>query len=407
MFKSPFLTGVLFLAVLYSRAQMPVQTHIDLEKERNAIQKEIEDVKRSLDQTHRNKKETLGQLALLQRKLYLRHSAIQDLNSQINYIQGDMNESWREIRNLRVELDTLRSQYAENMAFAYKNRSSYDLLNFIFSATSFNDAMKRIAYLKSYRAHLEERAENISRTQALLQSKIEGLKVSRQEKDQAFKEQNNEKAILEAEKKEKDAVVNHLKSQESELKKEMAVKQCQDQKLSAAISAVIRRANNASRESHNKAFTGSETATKPKTVTVFETENNIGLTGSFEKSKGRLAWPVSQGTISMAFGLQEYLPGVYHFNPGITLDVAPGTAVKAVFEGQVQSVLDLGEVRGLVIRHGKYFITYGNLSTISVSKDEQAKAGQTIGRVAALGKLEFWLSDDKINWLNPEEWLHR
>src|SRR5579859_7737149 len=162
--------------IFAQQAQPPAQSRADLEKERAAIQKEIEDVRRTLDETHKNKRETLGQLALLQRRLHLRESAIRNINAQIDVIQGDMNESWREILKLRAELDTLRVQYAQSIVFAYKNRSSYDFLNFIFSAGSFNDALRRIQYLKSYRAYREERAENIRRTQELLQSKIDGLK---------------------------------------------------------------------------------------------------------------------------------------------------------------------------------------------------------------------------------------
>jgi septal ring factor EnvC (AmiA/AmiB activator) len=79
----------------------PAQSRADLEKERAAIQKEIEDVRQSLDETHKNKRETLGQLALLQRRLRLRESAIRNINAQIDVIQGDMNESWREILKLR------------------------------------------------------------------------------------------------------------------------------------------------------------------------------------------------------------------------------------------------------------------------------------------------------------------
>ncbi len=90
--------------------------------------------------------------------------------------------------------------------------------------------MRRIQYLKSYRAYREERAENIRRTQNLLQSKIDGLKVTRIEKDEALKKQSKEAQMLEDEKKEKDAVVTKLQSQEKELKKEMIAKQKQDQK---------------------------------------------------------------------------------------------------------------------------------------------------------------------------------
>jgi len=428
MRKTLFLAGVLFFILALTHGQASAQSKADLEKERAAIQKEIEDVKRSLDETHRNKKETLGQLALLQKRLHLRESAIQNINAQINFIQGDMNESWRQILKLRRELDTLRLQYAESIAFAYKNRSSYDFLNFIFSATSFNDAMKRIEYLKSYRAYREERAENIRRTQEQLQGKIDGLKVSRLEKDEVLKKQNRERAILEDEKKEKDAVVSKLKSQEKELKKEMAAKQKQDSKLAGSINAVLRRAREeAMREAKKR---GAEPKAAEKVIaktnppvndnpvatvapakakaapTVFETENDVRLSGDFEKNKGHLPWPVNSGVISMSFGLHEYMK-VMHNNQGITIDVDAGTAVKSVFEGVVQGVFNVGDVQAIMIRHGKYFTTYSNLSTVSVSKGEQVKTSQIIGRVAEIGQLELILSDEKSRMFDPEKWLHK
>src|SRR5215467_2811660 len=130
MLKTLLTGSFLLIVVAFSRAQAPAQSRSELEKERAAIQKEIEDVKRSLDETHSHKRETLGQLALLQRRLKLRERAIRNINQQLDAIQGDMNESWREILKLRAELDTLRVQNAQSIVFTYKNRSSYDLLNF-------------------------------------------------------------------------------------------------------------------------------------------------------------------------------------------------------------------------------------------------------------------------------------
>ncbi len=109
-------------------------------------------------------------------------------------------------------------------------------------------------YLKSYRAYREQRAENILKTQVLLQNKIDGLKIKRVEKDEALVKQNKERQVLEVEKKEKDQVVEQLQSQEKELKKEMNAKQKQDQKLGNAIVAAIRRAReDAIREAKKKA----------------------------------------------------------------------------------------------------------------------------------------------------------
>jgi murein hydrolase activator len=402
----------------------------DLEKEREAIQKEIEDVKRSLDENKKNKKETLGQLALLQRRLRLRLQAIQNINQQINFIEGDINNSWQEILKLRRELDTLRKQYEQSVVYSYENRSNYDFLNFIFAATSFNDALKRVAYLKSYRAYREERAENIKQTQGLLQGKIDGLKVKRVEKDEALQKQNKEKEVLEVEKKEKDAVVNKLQSQEKELKKQMAAKQRQDQKLGSAISASIRRARNeAIKEAKKKdavakadkpapsnkaanvanpgSTTNASTETKPKNLTVFDNRADVAMSDNFEKNKGHLPWPMNAGNVVMPYGPHEYVKGVIHNNQGITIEANPGNTVKAVFDGVVQSVFNVGDVQGVVLRHGKYFTAYSNLSSVSVANGEVIKTGQTVGKLAEIGQLEFIITDDKDRTLDPERWLRR
>ncbi|HCL84053.1 MAG TPA: hypothetical protein DIC22_08755 [Chitinophagaceae bacterium] len=436
-------TVFLFIVILYSvntcLAQTPAQSRSDLEKERASIQKEIEDVKRSLDITHKNRKQTLGQLALLQKRLRLRQAAINNINQQLNFIQQDMNNSWQEIIKLKKELDTLRKQYAESVVYAYENRTNYDYLNFIFAANNFNDALKRVEYLKSYRAYREQRAENILKTQALLQSKIDGLKIKRVEKDEALVKQNKERQVLEVEKREKDQVVEQLQSHEKELKKEMNAKQRQDQKLGNAIAAAIRRAREeAIREARKKAAAGAAantagtapektdiakntsgtaiTGANPPAVkpavrtapaTLFDTRADVALSGNFEKDKGHLPWPIASGTIAMRFGPHEYIKGVVHNNQGITIESSPGTSVTAVFDGEVQGVFFVGDVSAVMIRHGKYFTTYSNLSSVAVSKGQSVKMGQVLGKLADIGQLEFVLSDEKDRLFDPEKWLRR
>jgi septal ring factor EnvC (AmiA/AmiB activator) len=432
---------ILFISIFYlisnAHAQSPAQSRSELEKERASIQKEIEDVKRSLDETHKNRKQTLGQLALLQKRLRLRQAAISNINQQLNFIQVDMNTSWQEIIKLKKELDTLRKQYAESVIYAYENRTNYDYLNFLFASSNFNDAVKRVEYLKSYRAYREQRAENIQRTQILLQNKIDGLKLKRIQKDEALVKQNKERQVLEVEKKEKDQVVEQLQGQEKELKKEMNAKQRQDQKLGNAIAAAIRRAReDAIREAKKRAAadaaanvattapaktdaskntSAGNTGTMPSTIkpavksaaTIFNTTADITLSGNFEKDKGHLPWPIASGTIAMRFGPHEYIKGIIHNNQGITIESAAGTSVTAVFDGDVQSVFNVGDVSAVMIRHGKYFTTYSNLSSVSVSKGQAVKMGQVLGKLGDIGQLEFVLSDDKDHLFDPERWLRR
>ena len=234
------------------------------------------------------------------------------------------------------------------------------------------------------------------------------------------------------EKKEKDAVVSKLQSQEKELRKQMLAKQKQDLKLSNAIAAAIRRARDeavrdarrkeaASKPAPEKTVatnksanlntpnTGSSTPaeSKPKAMTPFDSRADLVLSDNFDKNKGHLPWPVSAGNVVMTYGPHEYIKGVTHNNPGLTIETSVGSVVKAVFDGLVQNVINVGDVQAVILRHGKYFTTYSNLAGVSVSKNQAVRTGEVLGKLADIGQLEFIISDDKDRNLDPERWLRK
>jgi murein hydrolase activator len=424
-----------FAGLMISCSLFAQGTKSDLERQRAAIQREIDEVRKSLNETKKNKKETLGQLSLIQKKLRLRQAEIENINKTINLINGDINSSYRDIVKLKKELDTLKLQYEKSVLYAYKNRSNYDFLNFIFSASNFNDALKRVAYLKSYRNYREQQAANIRNTQLQLEQKIATLNNNKLRKTTVLVEQNKQKQVLQVEKKEKDVVVSRLKSRESELTREIAAKRKQDQKLASAITAAIRRAREeAAREAaaaakkkqaEEAAIAKTKTATSPggTTTTVVKTEPKAkkplsvfdadpaskALSDDFEKNKGSLPWPVEAGRVSMHFGRQRVEGlNIDYDNPGITIETDAGKSVKAVFDGEVSYVFYVGDVQGVIIKHGKYFTTYSNLTSTSVTKGQEVKRGQVIGRVAekedGSGDIEFLISKENQNF-NPESWL--
>ena len=413
------------------------QNRSDLEQQRAEIQEEIAAVKRSLDQTKKNTKASLGQYNLLQKKLRLREAAINNINKQIDYIQDDISKSRNDVAKLTMDLDTLKMQYQKSVIYAYKNRNNYDFLNFIFSATSFNDALKRVAYLKSYRAYREQQSKNIVATQTLLKKKIGGLEQSRKEKDDVLAKQEKEKQELDAEKKEQAVVISKLKSREKELNRELTSKQKADNKLRASIKAAIDREIKLARakaledEKKAKAAAAKVAATKPaaekpatdepakeevavvkKTKSVFD-ESPAGeiISDNFEKNRGKLPWPIDKGNIKINFGRYS-IPGtkLAGNNPGLTLETEQGGPVKAIFDGEVISVFDVEGESNVLIRHGKYFTTYGNLAGTTVTKGTKVKTGQVIGQAAANadgnGEIEFLLLLENKN-LDPAAWIRK
>jgi len=433
--KKHFLTFLLLCgAVLFAAAQ-PAKDKADLEKERREIQDELKQIQDAYNNVKGQTKQSLAQLNMLKRKMNLQERYIGSINRELRLIDDDIYKSSLEIFRLRRQLDTLKSEYARTIVYAYKNRSSFNYVNFIFSATSFNDALRRIEYLKSYRAYREKQVENINETQDLIARRQEQQQQRKQEKNDALKDQTMERNVLAVQRREKDDVVSKLKSQEKDLQKEIATKKKRDKDLQNAIAAIIRREIEAAKkaeiarieaakktESEKNTNTTTSPTTRPSTPVTKPAERpesylelnakDVALGTDFSEARGRLPWPVDKGYVKVPFGTYVIegtkLKGD---NPGLTIGTEKGSAVKAVFDGVVSAVHNYGDGAAIVIRHGKYFTSYSNLSSVSVSKGASVSRGQVIGRAGEAddnvgGQVDFMLLVEANN-VNPAPWLSR
>ena len=225
---------------LSASAQQPADKDA-LQKEREQLKKEIAETEKALNETRKTAKVNMGQLSLINRKMDLQGNIIDNIYGEIKNLNTNIFQAQKEVNKMSRILDTLKKEYANSMIYAYKNRSNYDYLNFIFSASSFNDAIKRVAYLKSYRSYREMQAENILRTQDMLEERIKILSGTKQRKNAVLQEQDKEMTQLERQQQEKKVIVNKLKSQQKELTAQVNAKRKQDAKLKNMITAMIRR----------------------------------------------------------------------------------------------------------------------------------------------------------------------
>jgi septal ring factor EnvC (AmiA/AmiB activator) len=434
------------LAFAFSVNVHAQETKEDIQKRQQQLLQEISELNSTLNQIKKNKKQSLGQLALVQRKIGARQELINSINKQLHHLDDTIYFNQIKIYRYKKEIDTLKDQYAKSLVFAYKNRSNYDYLNFLFSATSFNDAIKRVAYLKSYRQYRETQVNSILKTQQLLQDQIGLLNSNKLQKNNSLKEQSKQLDVLEDDKKEQDQVVKQLKGQEKDIAAQIKEKEKTRQKLQVALQAVIRReieaakrkeqerlaeekrkqqlatnnnsANPASGGADNSASknnTGSTGLVNPnktnRVYSPFEStteETNVSI--NFENNRGRLPWPADQGFVSTHFGRYQ-VPGTQLWGdmPGIEISLPVNSNIKAVADGVVSAIFDLGGGQTVVVRHGKYFTTYNNLSSSSVEKGQEVKAGKVLGKAAmgtnGDGQIIFMVTNDKNVNLNPEGWL--
>ena len=412
---------IFFSAVV--TAQPP--TREELEKQRQQLKKEIEQTERLLTENKTKTKENFVQWKLINDKVNLQDRVIDNINRDIDLLDNNIFGINRDINRYDRLLDTLKQEYAKSMVYAYKNRGNYDFLNFIFSAASFNDAIKRIAYLKSYRNYREMQGENILRTQELRRQRIENLGGVKEKKSIVLETKDKEMTVLENQQKEKDRILAELKKQGKQLNNQIAAKKKQMLKVDNAIAAAIKRALDDARklalakEKANTATTKVSTPTTSKKTdkktevkkeppTILLNSENTALNEKFVINRGSLPWPVDKGYLLMHFGTNKLPGGGDIVVNCITVATEIGSSVRTIFDGVVSKVLYIDDMQVVIIQHGKYFSTYSNLGSVNVQTGQNVKTGQVIGKAAAnldgVGAVDFYINDERSN-LDPERWL--
>ena len=442
-----FIFLVLFLMTVVGASAQ--QSREELQKKEQELKKELSDLNRQLSETQKNKKLSLNELALIKRKVAKREELVRGINNQINELDNTIYLNELDIYRLRKELDTLKLKYAKSIVFAYKSRGSYEYLNFLFSARNFNDAVKRMAYLKSYRQNRETQAIAIAQSRTMLTQKVDVLNSNKKERMVTLTAQSEQLKVLQEDKKAQDKVVAQLKGQESVIAKQIKDKEKQRVRMQQAVMAIIKReieeAARKDRIAKQKAIDDAKknaAAVAPKNNTTDNSVKNntaassaknnepivLAKAGSrpyspfesteegretsmhFEQNRGRLPWPVDRGNVFIEFGVST-VPGtkLKQNSDGIHIALPEGSAVKSIADGEVSYV---GEVNGdqvVMVRHGKYFTVYQQLSSASVSVGKEVKAGSMLGRsgksIDGEGSIIFTINNERGVPLNPDQWL--
>ena len=232
---------LLFLLLGSSTLYAQQPTRGELEKRRANLLNEIAETQQQLEATKKDKKATLGQLNALTAKLNARQKLINNINSELTNINGNISMSSQEIQSLNKNLDVLRAGYAQSIRYAYKHRESQNMMAFLFSANDFNDAIRRMQYLKKYRDFRKEQAEKIRLTQGQLKQQIGVLNTQKTQKGALLKAEELQKSEIQDETKQTNEIVMELKGREKELVTQIQQNQKTARRLESTIKDQIKK----------------------------------------------------------------------------------------------------------------------------------------------------------------------
>lgn len=409
------------------------QSSSKLKQEQQRLEKKISGTKQLLSKTKQQTSNSLQQLRLLEQQISFREDLLRNFDNQIRSAELKIKEKEWQVSDMELRIQKLKVQYKRLLLYAYKNRNKYGKLMFLFSSGSYNEAVKRNLYLKKVAEIQQKQFHLIRQHQQLITTQITSIDNERKEKLLLVDEKKNEKeAILKDRAKQADVYQTFKQKEDvllAQLKKDEREKAVLKQQIAMAIKREVeaaeakRKREEAARIAAAKAKKESGPAVsipekEVESVPFTESSESAALGKSFEVNRGKLPWPVERGAITEQFGKNPHptLKNVYTENRGIDIAAPKNSSVRAVFEGEVTSVLNIpGAGKVVIIKHGNYRTVYTNL------KETYVKSGDKVGTKKTIGTLLTQEGESNsvahfevhqvvgtaVNCLNPTLWISR
>ena len=386
------------------QAQQTSKKQKELEAQRLRLKKEIKQINSILFNNIKIRKSALTQVEDLQVKLNVRLELIKVTNEQANLLTTRISINERNISTNRLELRNLKDEYANLIQKSYESKSLQNRLMFLFSSESFLQAYKRVQYLKQYASYRRKQGKAIANKTKLLQELNRILNNEKAEKILLIEENRLVQQQIEKDAQDQKSLIKTLEQKQTSLASQISKKEKQQKAIDREINRLIREAIAASNKALGK---------KRKKTFQLTPEAKL-IADNFKANKGRLPWPLEKGVVVQGFGRQRHpvVKTTTIQSNGVILATEPLEKVRAVFEGEVMSVIVIkGSNPSVLIRHGNFITLYTNLAKLYVTKGEKVNAKQAIGEVFTnlqTGKTQFQFGIfNNVNALNPKEWVYQ
>lgn len=403
----------------------------DLRKKRQQESRTIKDTNRKLNTNTRETRRQLNRLETLRGDMK-RQSAIMARARQsadsVNHAIARLNDT---IAGMDSTLRVLRASYGAALRRMQAESTPSSALSFVLSSESFEQAYRRVRYLRQFTKWRRRKGEELKKAQAELAERRARLALLGRERGDALQRLNLATSKLRSQQAETENLVASLKKEEGNLRQLLRESEARRNKLDGEIDRLIRaeqeRQERLRREEEARAAArrqkpggGAPTETAPAKETprsdkeVLTADADRKLSGSFESNKGRLLFPVAGSySIARAFGRQQH-PELKHVeteNSGIDIEARRNAPVRSVFDGTVSAIFRQPGFNTIVmVRHGRYITIYAGLGTLSVKNGEKVKTGQTLGTIAPdpdndnRSILHFEIRRERQK-LDPSQWV--
>ena len=390
---------IILLGLVVGWVSLHGQSIESLRKDIERDRKELNKIEQLLKANTASKQSSERELKLIRNTITGRRNVIRKLDSQIGSLVVSVERKQQELDRGQKELERLRREYAGYIYEGYKSSLRGDAFTFLFSSKDFNDANRRLAYMRHAAAARRQTAAEIDSIAKVLTSQIEELDARKQELAETRDSRQKE--------------LKTLRNSEDTQKKKVAQLSSTEKNLKSKATAARKKIEQAQKKINS--LIAAETK-KKSGRTQAQIDADVILSGQFGQNKGKMPYPVRGGVIIDHFGRQNHhlYSNMIIDNGGVNIGGKAGDPVKCVFDGEVRTILsltNLGQNTAVLVRHGDYFTVYQNIVNVSVKVGDKVSINQTIGTLPTTTNqddhylhFEVWQNNQK---LNPEHWLNR
>ena len=446
-----------FLCVFYAPpagGQTPGKKEA-LQQRKVQLQDEIDLANSILKKTRTDKQLSVSQVRALEQKVRAREALIHTIDREVSLLDNQIGAQKEAIHSMDSEINSLKKKYAGMLRMAQRRKTYVTQWAFVFSSQSVNQAIKRLYFLRQYARFRAQQVEEILGLQKKKEVQIGILQQQKGQKKVLLSQEVQQKQVLVKEKSQRELAVSKLAKQEGKILGDIKKKKGELQKLERQIQGLIademRKAREkAERDALEKEATSiglaqgtdytdkmnnvqlKQLISKKRTATNNPAPAGAASTASatakafamtpeaslvsknFELNRGALPWPVERGIVIQPFG-ENPVPGtsgVTIKNPGIDIATTTGSTARAVFEGEVSTIIRIpGANKAVLVKHGQYFTVYSNLAEVFVKAGDKVSHKQSLGKIATDAEtdqatLHFELWKDTYNQ-DPSFWIKR
>lgn len=215
------------------------ETAADVRRRQEATQKEIRLTQQQIKENDIAVKKSLNELGKLEGDINESKRKVAEAGSKVNALQKQITGLQAQIADGEKSLAGLRAEYLKAVRKMRARRREKSMLAFIFSSESFNEAMRRMRYLKQFSEWRERQTKEISAKVTLLKKQSEQLAQTKTMHDRALASQVKARNDLQAQYVRQDAIVVELKKNGQALNSHLAKKQAEVNVLKGRVAALI------------------------------------------------------------------------------------------------------------------------------------------------------------------------